>query len=85
VSQFLRKVARLTDLTNRIQGAAMTAAKITALAVFAASLSLWGLSAHADKRVELSDPSKFMQQECPKGWEWDQEKKKCVRQTRGSY
>jgi len=63
----------------------MTAAKITALAMFAASLSLWGLSAHAAKGVELSNQSKFMQQQCPKGWEWDQQKKKCVRQTRGSY
>ncbi len=63
----------------------MTAAKITALAMFAASLGLWGLTAHAAKGVELSSPSKFMQQQCPKGWEWDGKKKKCVRQTRGSY
>ena len=64
----------------------MTAAKITALAMFAASLGLWGLSAHAARGIELSSPSKFMQQpQCPKGGEWDQQKKKCVRQTRGSY
>ena len=63
----------------------MTAAKITALAVFAASLSLWGLTAHAAKGVELSGQSKFMQQQCPRGWEWDERTKKCVRQTRGSY
>jgi len=64
----------------------MTAAKIAALAMFAASLGLWGLSAHAAMGVGLSGPSKFMQQpQCPKGWEWDVDKKKCVRQTRGSY
>ena len=62
----------------------MTAAKITALAMFAASLSLWGASAQAGKGIELSAPSPFMQQQCPKGWEWDPQNKKCVRRTRGS-
>jgi len=63
----------------------MTAAKITALAMFAASLSFWGTSAQAGKGIELSAPSPFMQQQCKKGWIWNPRTKKCVRQTRGSY
>ena len=63
----------------------MTAAKLTAVAMFAVSLSFWGTPAHAGKGIELSSPSPFMQQQCPRGWIWDKNKKKCVRQPRGSY
>lgn len=69
----------------------MTAAKITAFAAFsafAAMMGLWGLPAHATKGVQLGTTDTFMQQQppqCKKGWVWDKDKKKCVRQTRGSY
>lgn len=66
----------------------MTAAKITAFAMFTATLGLWAIPVHAANSIELGATSEFMQQQepkCKKGWIWNPRTKKCVRQTRGSY
>jgi len=63
----------------------MSTAKTFPLAVLAAALGLWAPAAHAAKAIELSAPAIFMQRQCPRGWEWDEDEKKCVRQTRGSF
>jgi hypothetical protein len=65
----------------------MTVTKLVLFAAFAAMLSVLSLSpTHADTRSAVTSPSIVMQQACPDGKVWSDDKQRCVpERPRGSY